>query len=99
MTRKRGISGALARLTSTERPKKEYENWPSSHPYSYTIGEVELRKAYDFKTKQEDMLWFAPESVYSTDRKKRTVRKIFISFKIKRISDVDNVKEQVKFIF
>ena len=128
-----GIMSRLSRAVSRE-PKEEYSKWPADHPYAYTIGDVEIKEARDFKTGKTVPLMFGmtewPKSslkahqkeVYkpdddtkeekkgeTKDKKKKDknkkkkeakpVRKIFVSFKVKRVSDISNVNEEFRIKF
>ena len=102
-TRSRGLSHKamdfVRRWTHGKEEQKEFEKWPVSHPYAYTIGDVVQAEAPDVKSGKVTQLWFAHPDVAHNNAKKRKVRKVFISFKIKRVSDIDNVAEKVIYRF
>lgn len=105
-TRSRGLSQKVAsaarRLSLKKKPMaKHFEPWDKSHPYSYTIGDiVEESGCFDLKTGKTDMkLFFAHPDVSHKKKDKRKIRKVFVSFKIKRVSEIDNVEEKFRIKF
>ena len=100
-TRQRGFSEKARNLVRRLSHKKEstakkIKKWSLDKPHAYVIGDVVYKEVTDLRSNEKVKLWFAHPDVNQKKKEKRKVRKVFISFKIKRISDVDNVAEKFR---
>lgn len=83
----RGASKSEKRVRSgTDVSQELMETWKE---YSYTVGDdIEKKQTKDAKKGKDCELWFV-------EKGPKKLKKVFVSFKVKRVSDIDNVKEQV----
>ena len=82
----------VEKTKNSKRPDSILNKVDPDWDYNITIGDVEKRRIKNLPGKDPNDtldLWFP---------KKGSVRKVFIALKVKRVSDVDNVAETVKYL-